>query len=115
GANRAGAEAGTRPIGRGDVEWGPDNRGVGPPPPQLFGFRQKWAVPERHHSGVGQVELLGHTGRKVALVIMLVPHAMTVPLGGPGCSTVDWGTRCRRWARDRVAPRHEIRWRATPS
>jgi hypothetical protein len=39
-------------------------------------------VPERHHSGVGQVELLGHAGRKVALVMMLVAHPTTVPLGG---------------------------------
>jgi hypothetical protein len=37
---------------------------------------------------VGQLELLGHAGRKVALVIMVVAHAMTVPPGGPGCSSV---------------------------
>jgi hypothetical protein len=46
----------------------------------LFDFGQERAVPERHHSGVGQFELLGHAWRKVALVIMIVTHAMTVPL-----------------------------------
>jgi hypothetical protein len=37
---------------------------------------------------VGQIELFGQAGRKVALVIMLVAHAKTVPLDGPGCISV---------------------------
>ena len=82
GADRPGTEARARPVGRGDVERGADDRDVGSPRLELFDFGQDWAVPERHHSGVGQVELLGHAGRKVALVIMVVAHAMTVPLIG---------------------------------
>jgi hypothetical protein len=80
GADRPGTEPGARPVGRGDVERGSDDRGVGSPRLELADFGQERTVPERHHSGVGQFELLGHAGRNVALVIVLVAHAMTVPL-----------------------------------
>jgi hypothetical protein len=46
----------------------------------LLDLGQERAVPERHDSGVGQFELLGHAWRKVALVTMVVTHAMTVLL-----------------------------------
>ena len=57
-----------------DVERRTDDRHVGSPRLQLFGLGEKRPVPERRHPGVGQVELLDHSRRKLSLMIVVVAH-----------------------------------------
>ena len=67
GPDRPRTEPGAGPVGGGDVERRADDRDVGLPRLELLGLGQERPVPERRHAGVGQVELLGHARRKVAL------------------------------------------------
>ena len=74
GTDGARAEPGTRPVRCRDVERRTDDRHIGSPRLQLFGLGEKRPVPERRHPGVGQVELLYHSRRKLSLMIVVVTH-----------------------------------------
>jgi hypothetical protein len=79
GTDGAGAETRAGPVGRPYVERCTDDRDIRPPRVQLFDLGEKRPLPERHHPRVGELELLGHARRKVALTIVVVTHWSTVP------------------------------------
>ena len=84
GPDRPRAEACAGTVRGRDVERCSDDGDVGLPRIELLGFGEERPVPERRQPRVGQVELLGHAGRKLAvwLVIVLVAHGPTVPSFG---------------------------------
>ena len=76
GPDGARTEPGAGPVRRRDVERRADDGHVGPPRLELFDLGQERPVPERHQSRIGQVELLGHAGRKLSLMIVIVSWPM---------------------------------------
>jgi hypothetical protein len=47
---------------------------------ELFDLGQERPVPERHDSGVSELELLRHAGRELSPMLVLVSHGLTVAL-----------------------------------
>ena len=86
--DRARAETCPWPISGPDVEGCANDRRIRFPRIKLFDLRQKRSVTERRQAGVGQIKLFGHPRRKLALMVVIVPHEKTVPgIESPGGST----------------------------
>ena len=88
GPDRARAEPRAGPVRGPDVERRADDRDVGSPRLELFDLGEERPVPERGQTGVGEVELFGHPRRKLALMIVIVTHGLTVQSSALGVGPV---------------------------